>query len=195
MFCPDVGSVVGVMNDKGYQILDNGGLNLVGIRVGLSATNKFDDTFVVFRAGTHGSVWAADYFPCTTDAGYHHLEHGLTKGTAILAPGQYVDAYGLGKHQGKYDALVQVGPVTVYRDRNKDHELDYANPDTGLFGINIHRANPNTTSKQVDKWSAGCTVIASPADFEHLMTLVREHIAAGYGKRFSYALLERRDFK
>lgn len=195
MFCPEVGSIISVMRDKDYHILDSGGLNLVGIRMARVATNVFDDTFVTFRASMGGSVWTAEFFPCTTDAGYHHLEHGLRKGTAILAPGQYVDAYRIGMHQGKYEALVQDGPVTVYRDNNKDHELDYTSPETGMFGINIHRANPNISSKQVDKWSAGCTVIASPTDFKRLMTLAQEHVSAGHGKRFSYTLLERRDFK
>lgn len=177
---------------KGYAPLRmNGVLNLVGIRLSRVATNHFDDTFVAIMDSPDGV--RMHHYACTTDPGEYHLLHGLEKGTAVLKPGQYVDAYALGKHQGKYPALVQVAPVTVYRDVTKDMTLDYTREETGMFGINIHRANPSVTSKQVDKWSAGCTVIASPNDFDELMYLAGRHERSGYG-RFTYTLLEDIDF-
>lgn len=180
--------IAGVFHRKSYEPLWlDGRVNLVGIRDSRVATNRFDDTFVAIVGDK------LYHYACTTDPGTYHLMNGLAKGTAILKPGQYVNAYDLGKHQGKYEALVQVAPVTVYRDANKDMVLDYEHPETGMFGINIHRANASLTSKQVDKWSAGCTVIASPNDFDELLLLAKVHKQGGYG-RFTYTLLEDADF-
>ncbi len=177
---------------KGYVPLRMDGiLNLVGVRLSRIATNRFDDTFIAIVYTRNGIIMR--HYACTTDPGEHYLLHGLEKGTAILKPGQYVDAYALGKHQGKYTALVQVAPVTVYRDTTKDTSLDYTREETGMFGINIHRANPSVTSAQVDKWSAGCTVIASPNDFNDLINLAFSHKPHGHG-RFTYTLLEDADF-
>ena len=54
----------------------------------------------------------------------------------------------------------------VYRDKNKDnvYDLNDDNVHEGIFGINIHRATAKKGGKswRVDKWSAGCQVIADP---------------------------------
>ena len=56
--------------------------------------------------------------------------------------GQYRKSHKLRLHAGKYMALGQQNPVTVYRDNDRDHnyDLDESKTETGLFGINIHRA-------------------------------------------------------
>ena len=91
---------------------------------------------------------------------------------------------------------MQAAPVTVYRDGNKDDALDYVAPETGMFGINIHRANRNGVSFYVDKWSAGCVVIAGADAFDDLMGLVHKSLAMGvYGMRFTFTLFEKRDFE
>jgi hypothetical protein len=115
-------------------------------------------------------------------------------GTAILAPGQYRAAYKIGKHHGKYDALVQAKPITVFRDRNRDNRLDVkdAVTDTGMFGINIHHATRKGKSENVEKWSAGCQVIQDSNDFDVFMSLAR----AGrerFGNCFTYTLLDEKD--
>lgn len=194
MITPSVEQIIRVMNSHGYKVFETGSfnLNLIGIRHGLVATNKFTDTFVVLYKD--GGLWVRKVYPCTTVPGLYHLKNGLAKGTAILVPGQYRGAYERGLHKGDYMALVQRKPVTVYRDRDKDCDLDYENPETGMFGINIHRATANGISKQVDKWSAGCTVLASSADFAELMRLTSAQIDMGYGRTFTYTLLEEGDF-
>ena len=78
------------------------------------------------------------------------------EGVAILKPGQYRGSHKLRLHQGKYMALGQQKPVKVYRDNNRDanYDLDESKTDTGLFGINIHRATARKGGKstRVDKW-------------------------------------------
>ena len=176
------------MRAKGYTVYDDGRLNIVGIRLDHEISNKFDDTLAVF------SITDGWFMSCTTDPGSYYAQNPMNKsGTAILAPGQYVDCYGIGLHQGKYEALVQIKPVTVFRDANRDSGIDYEYPETGMYGINIHRANAVVRSRQVDKWSAGCTVVADPDDFSFLMNLARAHRDT-YGNRFTYTLMEEKDF-
>jgi hypothetical protein len=115
------------------------------------------------------------------------------QGTAILMQGQYKDAYQIGLHRGQYYALVQRNPVTVIRDYDRNAILDFQNgrKDTGLFGINIHRALINGTTKTVDNYSAGCQVFANINDFNLLMQLAEKHRQL-YGNNFTYTLIDKR---
>ena len=191
MIRPTVEQLMQTLTRLGHKVFDDE-LNLVGIRKDYQATNRFDDTFCAFI--NDGTRWFAFYWPCTTDPGWPHLENGLAKGTAVLAEGQYIGAYKIGLHQGQYPALVQAGPVTVYRDRNGDHNLDLENPETGRFGINIHRAGGSRPSVQVDRWSAGCQVLANPLDFAELMTMCRMSVSAGHYS-FTYTLIRESDLE
>lgn len=182
---------------KGYKWLDDGKpylLNLIGIRRNSDIPNAFDDVFAM--AYSDGSAWKSSQWQCTTDPGLYWLRNPQNVlGCAILKPGQYVDCWQIGKHQSQYDALVQRGAVTVIRDRDRDGQLDFGakTEDTGLFGINIHRAGAVVESVQVDKWSAGCVVLASPFSFSILMRLAFESRRLGR-RAFSYTLLEEKDF-
>ncbi len=191
-----VDEILYVMRSKGYCIFDRDdqpyNLNLIGIRAATPVPNKFDDRFFVLWK--HLGKWNEKAFPITTDPGTYWLQNPMVvQGTAILKEGQYPGIWALGKHSG-YDALVQVGPCTVIRDANRDARLDFTgHEETGLFGINLHRATAYGTSKQVDKWSAGCQVFADSSDFAVFMALARE-AAKVWGDRFSYTLLNERDF-
>jgi len=113
------------------------------------------------------------------------------QGTAILAQGQYVNAYQIGMHQGKYKALVQMAPVTIMRDYDRNARLDFLNgrKDTGIFGINIHRAMAKGKTKVIDKFSAGCQVFQNASDFNEFMSMCDNHSSL-YGNRFTYTLLD-----
>ena len=113
------------------------------------------------------------------------------RGTFVLKEGQYNNSHKLGKHKGQYDALVQVGIVEGFRDSNKNTTIEL-NPQTlqkGLYGINIHRANATKKSTKVDKWSAGCSVLASPEDFDLFMSIVKRSKQT----TFTYTLLGEND--
>lgn len=163
-------------------------ITLVGVRSNDTAANSFNDRlFILFTLD--GKQNAYD-FACTTDPGVYYREHPINvDGTAWLMPGHHAGCWEIGYHQGKYKALVQRGEMTVYRDNDGNATLDEkADTQTGYFGINCHHANPNTLSVQVDKWSAGCQVLADPVDFALLMALLNKS-AQTYGVRFSYTLL------
>ena len=156
-------------------------------------SNAFNDLFLVmFRCE---QTWCLLQFPCTTDPGTYYRNHPLNvRGTAVVVPGQYPELWELGRHRGAYDALVQVGQISVYRDDNFDSiiDCDASTVHLGIFGINCHRANA-TASKQVDRWSAGCQVFKDARDFEVLLSLCRRS-RINYGNSFTYTLLTEQDF-
>ncbi|MBI3502297.1 MAG: hypothetical protein HY063_10935 [Bacteroidetes bacterium] len=173
------------LNTRPYE------LNLVGIRSGNVSPNRFDDEIHVFYK-SKPFKWEYHIFKATTDPGTFWLENPLQpQGTAILAQGQYVNAYQIGMHLGQYKALVQVAPVKIMRDYNRNAKLDFLNgkKEEGLFGINIHRAFSEGKTKYINKYSAGCQVFADANDFNFFMELCERH-AKLYGNRFTYALLD-----
>lgn len=76
---------------------------------------------------------------------------------------------------------------------------------TGIYGINIHRAAENGQSIHVDNWSAGCQVFQNRYifhpdnnaekvyEFDYFMYLAVQ-ASAIYGNKFSYSLLNQKDF-
>ena len=156
--------------------------HIVGIRSDANNPDKFDDLIGLIEKDN------LVLFSGTTNPGIHWLKNLLNpKGAALLKPNQYLNTYQLDLHQGKYTALCQRKPVTVYRDANKNGIAEEtAVTDTGLFGINIHRANPNAVSSIIDKWSAGCQVLNDPIDFNFLIKRCKE---SGL-KEFTYTLLK-----
>jgi len=104
------------------------------------------------------SVTAA--FNANTDPSSYRKGNGTgaAKGMASLMPGVW-RVYRFDLHRGKYLALCQrAGVVTVTRDGNPPY------PDTGMFGINIHRGAYTGTS------SLGCQTI-HPDQWDSFITL------------------------
>ncbi|MEN8134311.1 MAG: hypothetical protein ABFS18_02075 [Thermodesulfobacteriota bacterium] len=197
MRTPTVEQVISAMRHKDYAVFDNESgfdLNIVGIRSREIKAGRFDDLIVVFhrRAG----AWCYNVFPATTDPGLYYLKSPLVEsGTGIMKPGQYRGAYKIGKHQNKYNALVQRGgEITVIRDFNRDGvlDLDSGREESGYFGGNIHHASGFIESVEVGKWSALCQVIANPWDF-HIFMALCEAGAAAFGNSFTYTLLDEID--
>jgi hypothetical protein len=173
-------------------------INIIGVRNSETkgkVTNRFDDKLTI--SYKVDGEWQYHEFDCTTDPGTHWVENILNdKGVAILKPGQYRRSHMLRLHAGKYLALGQKENVTVYRDNNRDanYDLDESKTDTGLFGINIHRASKyeGRKSTQVDKWSAGCQVIASNDDWHEFLNICQAAREI-HGNSFSYTLIESKD--
>lgn len=182
-----------ILTAKGYPFYETGdyNLNLIGIRSKDLNANAFNDLFIMaFKVKGVETVLA---FDCTTDPGmYYRNNPANVNGTGWVKPGHYPGVWALGKHQGKYTALVQVGPITVYRDNDKDGLLETGKEETGLFGVNCHRASETIKSSQVDKWSAACQVIASPFDFQILISNVMKSMET-HPNKFSYTLLNETD--
>ena len=187
---------------KGYKwfTADNYDVNIVGVRNAETCgkvTNKFDDCVTISYKDKEGN-WNFYCFDATTDPGSHYTENQLLNkdGVAILKEGQYRGSHMIGLHQGKYEALRQKKPLKVYRDGNKDdfYDLIEENVHEGIYGINIHRATSREGGKsvQVDKWSAGCQVIAANKDFKLFMEVVNK-AAKIWGNSFTYTLINSND--
>ena len=174
-------------------------LNIFGVRANLPATNKFDDMIGVFYKDFAGT-WNLQKYMATTDAGFSYLRSPIVpKGTAILAPNQYKDAYCTGKHLGQYRALVQHAPMDFWRNKPADlkrtPEGYYAFDKTpekiirAVIGANIHHAGEYSTF--INNWSAACQVFAILKDFNGgLMVLVDAHLEQKYPDLFDYTLFD-----
>ncbi|MBL4862076.1 MAG: hypothetical protein JKY09_03545, partial [Crocinitomicaceae bacterium] len=152
-----------IANRKGYLIFKEPyKLNIWGFRSRNEKPNSFDDEIHVFYNTSKSIIarWTYFIFKCTTDPGTYWLRNPMQpQGTALLAPKQYINAYKIALHRGKYYALCQrLGKVEVIRDYNRNAILDFNNgtKSTGMFGINIHRARRIGTTYKVDNYSAGC---------------------------------------
>lgn len=191
----EIERVVKKKNFVWFESKKNYDLNIVGVRntaVGKQVTNKFDDWITV--SYKINGVWQFHIWSCTTDPGLYYTTTELLSpgGVARLVPGQYRNSHKIGLHQGRYPALVQNAPVSVYRDNNRDRQFNESKIETGFFGINIHRSSATGTSIQIDKWSAGCQVFANINDFTRFMRIA-ENARSVFGNRFSYTLIESRD--
>ena len=179
-------------NDKGYDV------NIVGVRNDETkgrVTNAFDDCMTISYK-VEGE-WKFHCFPCTTDPGTHWVENILNdRGVAILKPGQYRGSHKLRLHQGKYLALGQKKHMKIYRDANLDGQYDLIEESVKdeLIGINIHRATSRAGGKssRVDKWSAGCQVIADNDDWHEFLDICQTAREI-HGNSFSYTLLNSND--
>lgn len=178
-----------------YFTKGNYNLNIIGVRSNNDnkVTNKYDDYLVVIYKAN--DITKRVIYSITTEPGrYYMLNPMNSKGSAILVPGQYCGAWQIAKHRGKYKALCQKKPISVYRDNNKNQIYDLAphKIDKGIFGINIHRSNEFYTRETVDKYSAGCQVFNDPSQYSSFMALCEKQKAL-YGNSFTYTLLDEKE--
>ena len=186
---------------KGYTWFEDASnktydVNIVGVRnnhpsIADKVTNVFDDWLTISFKDESGK-WQFYCWNATTDPGKKGVqEFHNKKGVARLVPNQYRGVWKIDKHQGKYDALCQrLGPVTVWRDSNKDLIFEERVTDTGIFGINIHKAGQD--SQWVENWSEGCQVFKRVKDFDAFMSICRK-ASKIHGNKFSYTLVESTD--
>ena len=192
----EINALLRFMKSKKYVIYSRPyEMNIIGRRTDNKRPNRFDDFIYVLYTLPSGR-WVGYESPATTDTGTYYLKNPMNpEGTAMLKEGQYLDAYVIGKHRGVYDAVVQKKPVTVIRDYNRDGVLDVdsGKEDTGLFGINIHRASSDGITKYIDKFSAGCQVFSNINDYIKFMAMSFRH-SNMYGNKFTYTLIDEREF-
>lgn len=175
--------------NKGFDV------NIVGIRnnaplIADKITNIFDDWLTI--SYKENGIWQSYCWKATVDPGKKGAQQFHNrKGVARLVPGQYRGAYAIDLHGGKYTALCQrLQSVSVYRDADKNLTFDESTIDTGMFGINIHKAGRDST--WVENWSEGCSVFKRVIDFDHFMRIVQKARKI-WGNKFTYTLIESTD--
>jgi hypothetical protein len=170
-------------------------LNIIGVRNSAATSqDKFDDLIAYFTYDDNGNL-IGKVVTGTTDPSTSFLKSPINvKGAAILKSGQYKDAYQIGLHRGKYEALVQAKPVTVIRDDDRNALINYFAPtQTGLYGINIHKSTKGKNNEDIIGLdSAGCQVFRNIPDFMDMMRLAQTS-RKKYGNSFTYTLIDQRD--
>jgi len=172
------GRIVRAMQQRGHWIARHPDcLNIVYVE-GLdpdgepndNAPNRFNDLRLLVRI-VDGVPGVAGVWEATTEPSRRWTQDPMNpQGAARIAFGQY-KAWAVGTHHG-HEALVQVAPVTVYRDANKDYRRDGDERDTGLFGINQHWGY-DLPRNDLGTSSAGCLVGRSTAGHREFMRLVK----------------------
>jgi len=174
-------------------------LNLHGIRSRESKSDKFDDVGGVAWIDEAGKQQYWDFW-ITTDPGKYYLQNPMNKdGCIIMVPGQYIEVYGKGLHNGSYECFKQAKPMYYVRDYNKDTILDfelYRDPAQlkirGFWGMNhtnLHRASKWKILQWIERYGAGCQVVQRPETFKKLIALRDKSTAFGFNF-WDYTLFE-----
>jgi len=157
---------------------------LLGVRSLDDLPNRFDDKIYLFKGDEFVLVTSA-----TTNAGtptLRQFEKINKDGAAILKADEwYYNVWKYGKHNGKVEALLQLGnKVTVYRDTDKDDKSEEQGKlQTGYFGINFH---PNTydlskpSGTNIGWWSAGCQVVNNVSNYKIMIGLLKREKLVTY---------------
>lgn len=187
-----------IFKEKGYKFFENDSknynLNIFGIRSSDMTPNSFND-FVCLMWKYKGN-WTTKIYEATTDPGLYYLENPMNvNGTAIMVPDQYLGAYEIGLHGEKYEALRQKKVMRYFRDNDRDKEFDLNESliYEEVAYTNVHHASYTRTSIQVDKWSAGCIVIADIKKFKEFMKICKKSKDI-FGNSFTFTLINERDF-
>jgi|SRR6478736_8328154 len=192
--------VVNMYSKKGYIFrTEKMRLNLGAIRSKDSKSNKFDDLGFLAWIDENNQEQLL-YYWVTTDPGKSYLLAPMKRdGCIITVPGQYLEVFAIGLHNGKYQCFKQVGKMAYVRDNNKDEILDfslYKDPEkakTNIFwdicNTNYHRAHEFKIVEYVFNYSAGCTVVKNPETYKKLIELQNKSSKFGF-QRFDYTLFE-----
>lgn len=187
--------LMSIYKSKGFIWQDKAGMmNIGGVRSNDKTPDVFND-FLFAAYKDENGVNNVSVMPGTTDPGTYWLKNPMNPGGCfVLCPGQYPQSHTPGLHRGT-TALVQVGCLTGWRDKNKDGIVDEGGETiTGAdYGVNIHSMGERLTV--IYNWSAGCQG-ASISDILHLVTLVKKQVAAWpeCGECIDYTLLKEDDF-
>lgn len=153
------------MNIRGWVKPVN---DLVWIRTDQTFDNKFSDFVVRFNNRIADMV-----MPCSTTPGdyivFNPLTVGGITGSAVACEQQVIGSHKFvtapdWKHlwlNAPY--FFQAGAIEIWRDANKDRNLDKNIKTKGWYGINFHRGG---IGHAVDTWSAGCLVVPDVRWFE-----------------------------
>ena len=197
--------VVDTMKAKGYDLYETTNqkvdLNLIGIRSLDLGSNEFNDLlFVAYKRDR----WTIIKTPFTSDPGVYYRNTPINpRGTAIVKPGQYKNAFKLGIFKG-YDCLRQHSALDYWRVRldfwedQTNMEILMADPDslnlpheTGVIGSHMHMASQKVRSTLINKWSAACQVIPETPIYKAIIALSKEQ--SKWYDKFTYTLINESD--
>lgn len=155
-----------------YNIIYVEGMNAKGT-VNSDAPNCFNDIRLVLEV-VSGVPQIIGNWEATTEPGNYYTRKPMNSGGAArIKFGQYT-SWRVGMHgtSDRHEALVQVAPVSVHRDFNKDFKRTGDRITTGNFGINQHWGY-DAAINNVGNTSAGCLVGRTRGGHREFMNLVK----------------------
>jgi peptidoglycan hydrolase-like protein with peptidoglycan-binding domain len=156
-----------------FNIIYVEGLDADG-RKNADIRNQFNDRRIIIEI-INGVPWILGNWEATTEPGDYYTYAPMNKGGAArIKFGQY-RAWQVGTHGNAepHRALIQVQPVTVFRDLNKDFSRIGDKTETGLFGINQHWGY-DLPYNDVHNASAGCLVGRTRDGHREFMRLIKQ---------------------
>jgi hypothetical protein len=210
---------------KGYKVFTNDerefNLNYWGIRTADTDSDTFNDFRVMFW-WFKGKLEVIIH-SITTDPGlFYRLNPMNPVGCGVLQEGQWGGCWTSGLHHGD-PALVQLKPVTLIRDFNKDSHLDIiydqsylgkcVKDPTPIGGVPtvtytmngqkvfvlqtdffaVNHHHAGEDSQKNWNWSAACQVTKKKKEHDEFMGVCYKTIAT-FGKAITYTLVAERDF-
>jgi hypothetical protein len=140
--------------------------------------NSFNDRRMVIEIPDKIPV-LVNHWQATTEPGTHYTmtpisEEATIFGAARIAFGQY-KAWQVGIHGNseKHEALVQVSPISIYRDKNKDFKRDGDKLYTGVFAINQHWGY-DYEYNNISLAGAGCLVGRRREGHREFMEIIKQ---------------------
>lgn len=137
------------------------------------APNQFNDVRMVIGFESDEPI-ALGIWEGTTEPGRRYTVKPMNKaGAARIAFGQY-RAWQVGRHGNSepHEALIQVAPIKVHRDYNKDFIRTGDRIEEGLFGINQHYGY-DLPKIDIGIASAGCLLGRTRAGHREFMRIVK----------------------
>ena len=138
-----------------------------------NAPNQFNDSRFLVEVNPTPRLIGA--WEASIEPGNHYTKQPMNSDGAahIQVPGYY-KAWRIGKHFGREIALVQVAPVNIIRDFNRNGKVDKEDKkEYSTIGANQHSGSDQ---KFVDNASAGCPVGRTSKGHQEFMSYLRQDV-------------------
>ncbi|MEB3218372.1 MAG: hypothetical protein VKN72_19365 [Nostocales cyanobacterium 94392] len=135
--------------------------------------NQFNDSRFLVEVNPTPKLIGA--WEASIEPGNHYTKQPMNSDGAaqIQVPGQY-KAWRIGKHKGREIALVQVAPVNIVRDYNRNSKVDKGDKkEYSIIGANQHSGSDQ---KFVENTSAGCPVGRTSKGNQEFMNYLQQDI-------------------
>ena len=136
--------------------------------------NQFNDRRIVVEI-VEGVPKIVNHWQATTEPGKYYTYNPMNPGGAArIKFGQY-KAWAVGYHGNadRHEALIQVAPITVHRDFDKNFQRTGDKLDTGLFQVNQHWGY-YAPVKDIKNASAGCLVGRRRDGHREFMAIIKQ---------------------
>lgn len=160
-------------NPKEYNIVYLEGVN-EDWTLNSDTPNQFNDRRIVIEV-VDGIPKIVNHWQATTEPGSRYTYNPMNPGGAArIKFGQYKSwSVGIHGNSEPHEALIQVAPISVYRDFNKDFQRTGDKVDTGLFLVNQHYGY-DAPANDIKNASAGCLVGRRREGHREFMAIIKQ---------------------